>query len=65
MREELEKIDHILDDHGIVFVATHDLEVAKENKIQRFPALGLFKNEEFVLYGGELTQEIGVLRSTE
>merc|ERR1719222_1508300 len=62
VREELEKIDHILDDHGIVFVATHELEVAKENKIKRFPALGLFKNEEFILFEGDLTQEIGVLR---
>jgi len=62
VREELEKIDHILDDHGIVFVATHELEVAKENKIKRFPALGLFKNEEFVLYDGDLTQEVAVLR---
>ena len=35
VREELEKIDHILDDHGIVFVATHELEVAKEHKIKR------------------------------
>ena len=62
VRDELEKIDHILDDHGIVFVATHELEVAKENHIKRFPALGLFKNEEFVLFEGDLTQEIGVLR---
>lgn len=62
VREELEKIDHILDDHGIVFVATHELEIAKENKIKRFPALGLFKNEEFVKYEGDLTQEIAVLR---
>merc|ERR1711915_279530 len=62
VREELEKIDHILDDHGIVFVATHELEVAKENKIKRFPALGLFKNEEFIKYDGDLTQEIAVLR---
>jgi len=62
VREELEKIDHILDDHGIVFVATHELEIAKENKIKRFPALGLFKNEEFVKFEGDLTQEIAVLR---
>ena len=62
VRDELEKIDHILDDHGIVFVATHELEVAKENQIKRFPSLGLFKNEEFVKFDGDLTQEIGVLR---
>ena len=62
VREELEKIDHILDDHGIVFVATHELEVAKKNKIKRFPALGLFKNGEFVKFEGELDQEIAVLQ---
>merc|ERR1711971_935739 len=27
-----------------------------------FPALGLFKNEEFVKFDGDLTQEIAVLR---
>ena len=31
--------------------------------LPRFPALGIFKNEEFVLYEGDLTQEIAVLRS--
>ena len=62
IRDKLEKIDHVLDDHGIVFVATHELEVAKENKIKRFPALGIFKNEEFVKYEGDLTQEVAVLR---
>jgi len=62
IRDQLEKIDHILDDHGIVFVATHELEIAKENQIKRFPALGLFKNEEFVKFDGDLTQEIAVLR---
>jgi hypothetical protein len=29
IREKLENIDHVLDDQGIVFVATHELEVAK------------------------------------
>ena len=62
IRDELEKIDHILDDYGIVFVATHELEVAKENQIKRFPALGLFKNEEFIKFDGDLSQEIAVLR---
>jgi len=62
VRDELEKIDHILDDHGIVFVATHELEVAKENKIRRFPCLGLFKNGEFIKYEGDLSQEVSVLR---
>ena len=62
IKDQLEKIDHILDDHGIVFVATHELEIAKENQIKRFPALGLFKNEEFVKFDGDLTQEIAVLR---
>jgi hypothetical protein len=29
IREKLENIDHVLDEQGIVFVATHELEVAK------------------------------------
>merc|ERR1711879_961455 len=62
IRDQLGKIDHILDDHGIVFVATHELEIAKENRIKMFPALGLFKNEDFVKFEGDLTQEISALR---
>ena len=62
IRFKLEKIDHVLDDQGIVFVATHNLEVAKENKVKRFPAIGIFKNGEFVQYGGDLSQEVAVLR---
>ncbi len=33
IREKLENIDHVLDEHGIVFVATHELEVAKGKSI--------------------------------
>lgn len=62
IRDRLETIDHVVDDYGIVLVATHNLEVAKENKIKRFPALGLFKNGEFVRFEGDLAQEISVLR---
>jgi hypothetical protein len=29
IRDKLENIDHVLDEQGIVFVATHELEVAK------------------------------------
>jgi hypothetical protein len=36
IREKLENIDHVLDEQGIVFVATHELEVAKGMPIPPF-----------------------------
>merc|ERR1712200_372839 len=61
VRENLEEIDTVFDDYGVVFVATHELGVAKENKVKRFPAFGLFKNEQFIKYEGEVSEETAVL----
>jgi len=62
VREELEKIDHVLDDQGIVFVATHELEVARENKVKRFPSVGIFRNGDFIKYEGDLSRSVAVLK---
>ena len=53
--EELETIDDEIDDYGIVFVTTEDIKFAgNELKLRVFPALGIFRNGEFMLYSGNL-----------
>ena len=53
--EELETIDDEIDGYGIVFVTTEDIKYAgSELKIRNFPALGIFRNGNFVLYQGNL-----------
>ena len=62
VRANLEEIDTVFDEYGVVFVATHELGIAKENKVKRFPAFGIFKNEaEFVKYDGDVGEETAVL----
>ena len=61
VRANLEEIDTVFDEYGVVFVATHELGVAKENKVKRFPAFGMFKNEQFIKYEGEVGEETAVL----
>ena len=36
VRANLEEIDTVFDEYGVVFVATHELNVAKENKVQQY-----------------------------
>merc|ERR1711997_233911 len=62
--ETLEKIDTILDEHGIVFVKTAigQLEKAKENWISRFPSLGYFRNGEYLKFKGDIKDEKSVLK---
>jgi hypothetical protein len=58
----LERIDTLLDEHGIVFVMTPQLEKARELWLSRFPALVFFRNGDPVKYGGDLTQEKSTYR---
>uniref|UniRef100_A0A0K2UHY0 Putative LOC100161052 [Acyrthosiphon pisum] n=1 Tax=Lepeophtheirus salmonis TaxID=72036 RepID=A0A0K2UHY0_LEPSM len=60
---DMENIDHVLDEHGIAFVATNDTAKAKEHWISRFPALALYRNGDYLKYNlGELTEEETVLK---
>ena len=53
--EELETIDDELDRYGIALVTTEDIKIAgAELEIRRFPALGMFRNGQFLLYSGSL-----------
>lgn len=49
---ELENIDDDTDGHGIIFVTTDDLTMAKNKyKIKKFPCLVLFQDEDdFIVY---------------
>lgn len=60
---ELEHIDDDLDDHGILFLTTDDLNTAKNKyKIKKFPCLVLFQDEDdFNIYDGDLEDEEAVL----
>ncbi|RWS24346.1 uncharacterized protein B4U80_03687, partial [Leptotrombidium deliense] len=59
---QLEHIDDDTDDHGILFVTTDDLELAKSKaKITNFPALVLFRNGEPTIYEGNMHKADEVL----
>ena len=59
--EELEAIDDEVDGYGIVFVTTEDIKFAgNELKIRKFPAFGLFRNGQFLLYEDNLHNAEGV-----
>lgn len=50
--EELENIDDELDETGIIFVTTEDVNLAKKHGIRTFPSLAFFRNKELLMYEG-------------
>ena len=53
--EELETIDDEVDNYGIGLVTTEDIKYAGQNlEIRKFPALGMFRNGNFLLFTGDL-----------
>ena len=53
--EELETVDDEIDKYGIALVTTEDIKYAGQTlDIRKFPALGIFRNEKFLLYTGDL-----------
>ena len=59
--DELENIDDELDENGIIFVTTEDLNLAKKQGIKTFPKLVFFRNKEPLVYSGDLEDEDEVL----
>lgn len=53
--DELENIDDELDETGIIFVTTEDINFAKKTGIKNFPALVFFRNKEPLTYKGQLS----------
>ncbi|KAJ4436885.1 hypothetical protein ANN_17017 [Periplaneta americana] len=59
--EELENIDDELDEAGIIFVTTEDLNLAKKHGIRSFPSLVFFRNKDPIIYKGDIEDEDEVL----
>ena len=54
---DLETIDEDLDEIGIMLVTTKDTEVASDNGVQNLPAIGLFRNGQFIQHEGDEDNE--------
>ena len=48
-------------DYGIMLVTTEERDLAKKFDVLSFPALGLFRNGEYVPYDGDLNDEMRIL----
>lgn len=55
--DELENIDDELDETGIIFVTTEDINFAKKTGIKNFPALVFFRNKEPLTYKGAFSSK--------
>ena len=55
--KELEKIDDETDQFDIPFVKINDKKVAKQYGVTQFPALVYFRDEEPLIYSGDLADE--------
>ncbi len=58
----LEKIDSGLDEFGIVLVKTHDLGIAHELWLSKFPSLVFYRNGEYVRYPGRVDNSLAVFK---
>ncbi|KAJ9596073.1 hypothetical protein L9F63_012741 [Diploptera punctata] len=59
--EELENIDDELDEAGIIFVTTEDIQLAKKYGIRSYPTLAFFRNKDPIVFKGDLEDEDEVL----
>lgn len=59
--DDLENIDDELDEAGIIFVTTEELDVAKKHGIKSLPKLVFFRNKDPLVYSGDLDDEDEVL----
>ena len=44
-----------------MLVTTEERELAKQHEVRSFPALGLFKNGDYLAYEGDLHEEMDIL----
>lgn len=59
--DDLENIDDELDEAGIIFVTTEELDIAKKYNIKNLPKLVFFRNKDPLVYTGNLDDEDEVL----
>lgn len=64
LHNTLEHIDDDTDEHGILFVTTDDLSFLSKHKIKadKYPLLVLFRNQEPIVYKGNLKDSNQILR---
>ena len=43
-----------------MLVTTEERELAKQHQVRSFPALGLFKNGDYLAYEGDLHEEMDI-----
>lgn len=56
--EHLEELDDDFDEKGIAFIQTDDEDYPLvKHQLTKFPALGLYRNKDFLLYDGDLTEK--------
>uniref|UniRef100_A0A0N8E4K3 L(2)01289 long form n=1 Tax=Daphnia magna TaxID=35525 RepID=A0A0N8E4K3_9CRUS len=59
--DQLEEIDDEADEHGIHLVTTEEVEFAKRYGIKTFPTLAFFRNQDPLIYKGDISDEKKVL----
>ena len=59
--ETLQEADKRVREVGVMLVTTEERELGKQLEVRGFPAFGLFRNGEFLLYEGELDDPIAIL----
>ncbi|KAG5678994.1 hypothetical protein PVAND_008603 [Polypedilum vanderplanki] len=59
--QDLENIDDELDEAGIIFVTTEELDTAKKFNVKNLPQLVFFRNKDPLFYQGDLNDEDEVL----
>jgi hypothetical protein len=59
--DDLENIDDELDEAGIIFVTTEEMDIAKKYGIKNLPKLVFFRNKDPLVYSGDLDDEDEVL----
>jgi thiol-disulfide isomerase/thioredoxin len=59
--QDLENIDDELDEAGIIFVTTEELDTAKKHGVKNLPQLVFFRNKDPLFYKGDLNDEDEVL----
>ena len=56
-----ETVDSTMGEYGVMLVTTEERDLAKKFEVLAFPALGLFRNGEYIPFEGDLSDEMRIL----
>ena len=56
-----ETVDSTMGEYGVMLVSTEERDLAKKFEVLAFPALGLFRNGEYIPFEGDLSDEMRIL----